>query len=278
MRLLCWNFQGLGNPWTGRSLRKLVREQAPTVCFLMETRLDREGFENLYGDLQFQNKIIVKQLNAGDGLALLWKNDVMMELINYSPNHILMKVIGEDGYVWFFTGFYGWPEAQHKEKSWKLLEHLRTFVNGAWLCAGDFNAILKSAEKLSLRPPNLVEIDAFRSVLDSCNFEDLGYRGYTYMWSNKRPGEANTKLRLDRAVATMEWRDKFQMTTMSHLPPHATDHLPIMVHVKSVQRYQQKFKKGFKFEEAWLLWEDCDAVVKDAWDMVGGRGDGSGFN
>ena len=109
---------------------------------------------------------------------------------------------------------------------------------------GDFNAILYSAEKLSLKPPNLVEIDAFRSVLDSCNFEDVGYRGYTYTWSNKRPGVANTKLRLDRAMATMEWRAKFQMSTVSHLPPHASDHLPIMVHVKSVQRHQQKFKKG----------------------------------
>ena len=42
------------------------------------------------------------------------------------------------------------------------------------------------------------------------------------------------------------------------------------MHVKSVHRFQQKFKKGFKFEEAWLLWEDCGEVVKDAWDMVGG--------
>ena len=95
-----------------------------------------------------------------------------MDLINYSPNHILKKVIKEDGFVWFFTGFYGWPEAQLKGKSWQLLEHLRGFVNGAWLCAGDFNAILNSAEKLSLRPPNLVEIDAFRNVLDSCTLED----------------------------------------------------------------------------------------------------------
>ena len=98
MRLLYWNCQ-LGNPWTSRSLYKLVREQAPTMCFLMETQLDKEGFENLYGDLQFQNKIIVKQPNAGGGLALLWKNDVVMDLINYSPNHILMKVTEEDGFV-----------------------------------------------------------------------------------------------------------------------------------------------------------------------------------
>ena len=128
------------------------------------------------------------------------------------------------------------------------MEHLRSFVNGAWLCVGDFKAILNSAEKLSLRPPNSAEIDAFRNVLDSCSLKDLGYRGYTYTWSNKRPGDANTKLRLDRVMATMEWRAKFLITTVSHLPPHASGHLPILVHVKSVHRFQQKFKKGFKFE------------------------------
>ena len=47
-----------------------MREQAPTMCFLMETRLDKEGFDNLYGDLLFQDKIIVKQPNAGGELAL----------------------------------------------------------------------------------------------------------------------------------------------------------------------------------------------------------------
>ena len=98
MRLLSWNWQGLGNPWTGRNLRKIVREQAPTVCFLMETRLDKDGFENLYSDLPFQNKIIVKHPNAGGGLAFLWKNTINLEVINYTTNHVLAVVIEEDGF------------------------------------------------------------------------------------------------------------------------------------------------------------------------------------
>ena len=110
MRILSQNCQGLGNPWTGCSLRKLVREQAPMVCFFMETRLDTEVFNNLYGDLPFQNKIIVKHPYAGGGLGFLWKNDIKLEMINYTTNHVLAKVTEEDGFVWFMTGFYGWPE------------------------------------------------------------------------------------------------------------------------------------------------------------------------
>ena len=48
-----------------------------------------------------------------------------------------------------------------------------------------------------------------REALDSCQLQDLGYRGYAFTWSNKRPGDANTKIRLDRGVANEEWRVKF---------------------------------------------------------------------
>ncbi|XP_075636847.1 uncharacterized protein LOC142609101 [Castanea sativa] len=239
MRLLSWNCQGLGNPWTGRSLRKIVKEKDPMVCFLMETRLDKEGFENLYSNLPFQNKVIVKNPNAGGGLALLWKKDINLEIINYTVNHVLALVTEEDGFKWYLTGFYGWPEAQNKEKSWKLLQHLKTFVEGPWMVIGDFNAFLHASEKQSTRPPNYAQVEAFREALDSCQLQDIGYRGYPFTWNNKRPGDANTRIRLDRGVANEEWRLR---------------------------------GKSFKFEEVWLLSNECEEAVKEAW---GRSGDGA---
>ena len=109
MRLLSWNYQGLGNPWTGRNLHKLVKEKDLTVCFLMETRLDKEGFENLYSNLLFQNKIIAKHPNASGGLAFLWKNTIKLEIINYTVNHVMALVMEEAGFKWYLTGFYWWP-------------------------------------------------------------------------------------------------------------------------------------------------------------------------
>ena len=69
-----------------------MREQAPTVCFLMETRLDRDGFESLYGNLSYQNKVIVKHPDLGRGLAFLWKNSITLEVIYYAVNHALAVV------------------------------------------------------------------------------------------------------------------------------------------------------------------------------------------
>ena len=133
MRLLSWNCQGncqgLGNSWISRSLRKIVREQVPTVCFLMETRLDKDGFVKLYGNLLFQNKIIVKHLDSGGGLAFLWKNDVSLEVINFIVNHVLAKVTKEDGFVWYLTGFYGRLETT-KRKFLEIIEILTVLCSG----------------------------------------------------------------------------------------------------------------------------------------------------
>ena len=272
MRLLCWNCQGLGNPWTVRSLQKLLKDQAPTVCFLMETRLNRKGFDKHCREIKFPNKLIVKKHDSRGGLALLWKRDVSLDVINFIENHILAKVVEEDGFVWYLTCFYGWPETSQKAKSWALLSHLSSFVDGPWMCIRDFNATLHSAEKLSHRPPYYKHMDEFREVLEQCALSDLGFLGYPYTWNNKRPGSANTKERLDRAVATLEWRNKFPKSTVTHLSSHTSDHLPIILQTKTSKYCLSRSNMGFKFEEAWLLWEDCEAVVQEGWNNMGGTG------
>ena len=81
------------------------------VCFLMETRLDKRGFEKQYKNLPLPNKLIVKKPDGGGGLALLWKREVAVDVINFTKNHILAKVVEEDGFAWFLTEFYGWLES-----------------------------------------------------------------------------------------------------------------------------------------------------------------------
>ena len=61
----------------------------------------------MYGELPYPNRIIVKNPNMGGGLALIWKEGIVFDLINFIANHILVKVKEEDGFEWWLTCFYG---------------------------------------------------------------------------------------------------------------------------------------------------------------------------
>ena len=136
---------------------------------------------------------------------------------------------------------------------------------------------LQSSKKLSKRPAQVSQVEDFRATMEECHLEDLGFKGYPCTWNNKRPREANTRIRLDRSVATREWKEKFQLSSMVHLAPHASDHLPIVLHTQKFEKNSRQGRRGFKFEETWLLWEECEAIVKEAWTLEHNGGHGLGW-
>ena len=109
-------------------------------------------------------------------------------------------------------------------------------------------------------------MDDFREALELANLMDLGFKGYPYTWNNCRPGAANTKQRLDRVVSNAAWQDKFPLSMVTHLSTYTSDHIPIILHIKCSGKWQAKGSHGFKFEELWLLWDDCEEVIKAAWE------------
>lgn len=58
------------------------------------------------------------------------------------------------------------------------------------MVAGDFNAISDVSEKLDGRPPNLVSLEEFNTMINDCGIIDCGYEGSKYTWSNNQEGGA----------------------------------------------------------------------------------------
>ena len=139
----------------------------------------------------------------------------------------------------------------------------------SWCCIRDFNAILSFAKKKSWFPPPFRQMDEFRGALDWCSLVDLGFVGYPFTWNNKWLGLDNTKERLDRVVVDTGWRNKFQGSLVTHLFSHASNHRPIILHARTTLRCHGKHTNSFRFEEAWLMRDDCEHVIHEAWSRMG---------
>ena len=110
-------------------------------------------------------------------MAIFWKEGCNLSLDTYSPNHIEVIIDKGKEEEWRFTGFYGEPATRNRDESWGKLRRLKNKFTLPWLCAGDFNEILKADEKLGGRSRPTRQMEAFREVIDECKFKDLGYVG-----------------------------------------------------------------------------------------------------
>ena len=80
-------------------------------------------------------------------LALLWNDTDSVSVLDSSRNFIDAKVSLEQGGVWRFTGFYGFPERSKRRESWNLMRDLASRSNLPWCIMGDFNNLLSQREK-----------------------------------------------------------------------------------------------------------------------------------
>ena len=117
MSCLSWNCCGLGNPQTEAILVDLVGKKDLNMVFLMETKVDKEVIVRISHKMQYTNYFVVPHHNGGRGLALLWKDDFVMNVLTSSDNHIDGVVDQGMNDAWRFTGFYGDPETASQKNS-----------------------------------------------------------------------------------------------------------------------------------------------------------------
>ncbi|KHG10692.1 BEACH domain-containing lvsC [Gossypium arboreum] len=84
MKILCWNVCGLGSPRIVRRLRQVVKSYYPRLVFFFKTKIDENRIEKVRRCCDFNYGIEVGTTGSRDGLCLAWKEDVNVELKNYS--------------------------------------------------------------------------------------------------------------------------------------------------------------------------------------------------
>lgn len=153
------------------------------------------------------------------GIALLWCDMVNFSVLSYSLNHI-------HGSGWLdgsespcmVTGIYGFPSDSQKKDTWLLIQSLINPLCIDWLCFGDLNDTLSADEKSGGNCRTFDQFSWGRDIVGICGFNDLGFLGHPFTWSNGRVAEENIQCRLDRALATESFCNRFTPSESSTYP------------------------------------------------------------
>jgi hypothetical protein len=231
--------------------------------FLCETLVHANKIVEIRIKLGFDEAFAVDRIGRSGELAIMWKNKVKCKIINYSQNFINAEISSDSWSSWRFTGFYGYPEHDRRRDSWDLLRSLSQDTSLPWCVMGDFNDMLSAEDKRGgTTQPNWL-IRGFREAVQDSRLVDLPMEGYQFTWTKGRRVQNPTEERLDRALATQSWLDKFPQFKFINVIADRSDHSPILLRL--IHQTKEFKARIFKFQNAWLDEQDLNGVVQDAW-------------
>lgn len=106
-------------------MRVSAREVSPS-CFLIGIKRNSVRLEYVKNLIKFASCFAVNAIRRKGGLALLWKHESQVQLIDYSQWHIMVQVEDDlhEG-LWTLTRFYSESVTNKQMGAWKLLENLK---------------------------------------------------------------------------------------------------------------------------------------------------------
>ena len=132
-------------------LAKMVQAKDPSVVFLVETWANEARLKDVKRKIQFENMFVSPRTSRGGGLVMFWRSTIDVSVEGSDKNHIdtiINKNKESEESEWYFIGFYGEPDTQKRIESWDLLRALKRKFQSLWLCAVDFNELVRGEQKI----------------------------------------------------------------------------------------------------------------------------------
>jgi hypothetical protein len=208
---------------------------------------------------------VVNGEGKGGGLALYWIEDINVDLLSFSKNHIDVHISGGPyDRMWRGTFVYGEPKTSDHHHMWTKLRKMRDRSDRPWLMLGDFNEAMWQEEHFSHSPRSERLMIDFREVLSHCDLHDVGFIGVPWTFDNKQKGDRNVKVGLDRAVASPAWSAMFPDLRLRHIVSSRSDHCPILL---SGDQESNRWpdNPGRRYEVVWKREPSLPAAIEEAW-------------
>jgi hypothetical protein len=175
----------------------------------------------------------------------------------YVKFHLCNK---KDNFKWALVAVYGQAQQNLKEQFLTDLVNMCSHESLPLLIGGDYSILQNPKEKnnnnYNERWPFL-----FNAVIDGLNLRELEMTERKFTWANNLQNPTYEKL--GRILMSIEWEQKFPLSTVQALNQDISDHTPLFLSTgepSSMCNHTQ-----FRFELRWLLRDGFIEMIKELW-------------
>lgn len=228
MIIMTWNCQGACSSEFIRAAHLFINTHRPDVLALLETKVAGEKANEVCKQLGFSSWVRVEALGFSGGIWIIWNDKVNIRIRYTHPQFVALDVI-QPVMEWSMVIVYASPDGVLRKRLWRDLSKDDLGLYKEWLAVGDFNSVLSSDEVSSPGNFNERRSKGIKEWIFSEGLLDPGFSGPTFTWTRGKDGQNFRGARLDRALCTPEWLDKFPHLKVKHLPALKSDHSPILL-------------------------------------------------
>ncbi|KAF4357720.1 hypothetical protein F8388_025735 [Cannabis sativa] len=206
------------------------------------------------------------ELQSGS-LGMCWMKGVMCNVQSSSKYLISVEITSDPpGIPWLLWGLYGPPHCVDKEQFWVQVGDCVLNAQSPILLLGDMNDTLSDSECFNYRGNTSRYAFDFRRMVHRVGLIDLGFQGPRFTWakggSNSNGNGGMKRARLDRGLASPDWRILFPNAIINHLAATESDHRPLLM--DTMWGIKSKGRQ-FKYENMWARDPRSFWVVREAW-------------
>jgi len=272
MNILSYNVRGLERGVKWSAIRRMVRKHNADILCLQETKkvkIDNSMCQAIWGEADVCWEM-QPSINTAGGLLCLWNgNRFKVERKVSGRGFILLEGVWKnEAQKVHIINIYAPCDAQHRRELWDSLKQLKSMnPYGLWCLMGDFNSIRNTSERMGLSQRGVDDrhMIEFNEWIADLELEEPTCVGRKFTWF--RPNGA-AKSRLDRALVTAEWLNKWPSSSQFILNRNFSDHCPILLISKNVDWGP----KPFRIFDCWLQEKSFRDAVTSCWSQVSTRG------
>ena len=267
LRGLTWNSEGFRDPGKHLFVKESIRDHRLDFIALLET--GRSNFtvpflRDLSCGKDFNWFCLPPHGRSGGILVGINVNTLKVNKVENGDFCVKLSLKSKcDGFEWVLVPVYGAAQDSLKHEFLSELVRLCEVETLPMLLAGDFNILRKPEEKsndnYNPRWPFI-----FNAIIENLNLREIALSGRQFTWASRR--ETPTFEKLDRALVSIEWEQKFPLVSVRALSRSGSDHTPLLI--DSGNHAHLGNKSRFSFELSWFDQDGFYDMVAAEWAAV----------